>query len=153
MLGVHMNYDLWIKILIVVGLATGALASCAGGYGTKVGFQQKTILHSGYGKGDIFKAAEEALQEVGLVRHSDFQAGTILGDIPPYTVKAFIKPGTSWLVLEGREEEHGAWKRDQAKGEWFLSLDGKLHYRVGAANLQDAVTLWSKAINRRIPAK
>jgi hypothetical protein len=145
--------DLIPVILIALLLAAASSASCAGGYGTKIGFQQKTILHTGYGKEEIFKAAEEALQEVGWVRHTDYQAGTILGDIPPYTVKAFIKPGTSWLVLEGREEDHGAWRRDQTKGEWFISLDGRLHYRAGAATLQDAVTLWSRAVNRRIPAK
>ena len=143
----------YLILLIVLSLAAGAMISCAGGYGTKIGFQQKTILHSGYGREEIFKATEEGLQEVGWVRQADSQAGTISGDIPPYTVKALIKPGTSWLVLEGREEEHGAWKRDQAKKEWFISLDGKIHYRVGAATLQDAVSLWSKAINRRIPAK
>ncbi|MFH1037303.1 MAG: hypothetical protein V1789_01350 [PVC group bacterium] len=139
-------------IIAVLAALVMVAGGCSVGYGTKVGSAVKSISHSGYSYDQIFDAAEAALDELGVVTAADRTTGIIEGQIPPYRVKAILEEGSSWLKLEGVEEEEGAWKRGTGKGEWFLSmLDGTFRYRQGAETLQEAVDDWSKAINRRIP--
>ena len=146
----------FLSQIIFIGLCVllvFVLLSCVGGYGTKIGYQKKSIKHSGYSYVEIFNASLDALKEVGIVRSSDKKSGVIEGEIPPYTVKATCKVDSAWLKLEGMEEEHGAWKRDKSKGEWFISIDGRAYYRRGASTIKDALYMWSHNINKRIPAK
>ncbi len=139
-------------IMAVRAALVMAVAGCSVGYGTKIGSTVKSINHSGYTYDQIFDGAEAALDELGVVTAANRVTGVIEGEIPPYRVKAILEKGSSWLKLEGIEEEQGAWKRGTGKGEWSLSmLDGTFRYRQGAATLQEAVDDWSHAINRRIP--
>ena len=135
----------------IVAVLLGLLIACQTGYGLKVGYQRKSIKHTGYTSDQIFDAAQATLAKLGRVTYNNRKEGVIKGEIPPYTVEATVTRGSSWLKLVGREEEHGVWKRDKAKGEWFLSIDGKFYYSVGAATLKDALKEWSHAINLRIP--
>jgi len=135
-------------LLIFVLIVT----ACSVGYGTKIGSSTKSINHSGYSYDQIFDAARAALDDLGMVTSEDRTTGIIEGEIPPYRVKAVCSPDSSWLKLEGIEEDEGAWKRGAGEGKWFLSLiDGTFRYRQGAETLKEAVKAWSKAINRRIP--
>jgi hypothetical protein len=131
--------------------AAAILSGCQAGYGMKVGYQRKMIRHTGYTADQIYNAARASLDKLGRVTSADEQTGIIKGEIPPYAVQATVSQGSPWLKLEGREEEHGAWKRDESKGEWFLSIDGRLYYSVGAATMKDALKKWSHDINLRIP--
>lgn len=150
-----MQRERFRKPMIILGTSCLALivAACSVGYGTRIGYQKKTIQHKGCTTQEIFEATLSALEEVGIVRSSDMQQGVIAGDIPPYSVNAVVASGSEWLKLEGRELEKGTWKRDATKGEWFLSIDCDLYYRRGAETIQDALRQWSRAINKRIPAR
>lgn len=136
------------KGLILAALLAGG---CAGGYGTKIGSYTRRINQSGYTYEQIFSASRQALDELGAVTNADMKTGVIEGQIPPFRMRATCERDSTWLKLEGIEEEHGAWQRGTGKGEWFLSVDGTLRYRQGAETLEEAVKAWSKAINRKIP--
>jgi len=142
---------LHLCILILVILLCSV--ACSVGYGIKVGYQKKMVRHTGYSAEEIFDASRDALQTVGIVRSEDKKTGVITGTIPPYQVTATITDGSPWLKLEGRENERGLWKRDKTKGEWFLSIDGTLYYRIGAETIKDALKTWSHEINMRIPGR
>ena len=139
-------------LLLCSAISVLLLAGCAAGTGMRWGTQTKSIHHSGYSYDQIFDAAEQALDRLGIVTSADKSTGIIEGQIPPYRVKAICERGSSWLKLEGIEKEQGAWKQGAGEGEWSLSLiDGTLRYRQGAETLKEAVDTWSKAINRLIP--
>jgi len=137
-----------LALLLICG---GLACTTTGGYTVKVGRNVDATTHEGYVHSQVFSAAMESLRELGVVLRSSRDKAIIIGQIPPFKVKALLHKDTSWIRIEGMGLDRGRWRRDSSKREWVLSLDGKVFHRKGVVTQVDAVKAWSASISRLLP--
>lgn len=146
-----MKSTVHIVSLALLLFCGGLACTTTGGYTVKVGHNVDATTHEGYVHSQVFSAAMDSLRELGVVVRSSRDKGIIVGQIPPFKVKALLHKDTPWIRIEGMGLHRGGWVRDSGKREWVLSLDGKVFHRKGVVTEVDAVKAWSAAISRLLP--
>jgi len=109
------------------------------------------MAHEGYSYDEVFTAARDALNELGITLRSSRDRGLIVGQIPPFKVKAIFEPGSAELELKGIELDRNCWTRDSLKREWVHACEGEKLRRKGVNTLDGAIALWTNAVRRRVP--
>lgn len=144
------NYYSTLLISIISILAIILLNQCAGavGYGTKIGKVSESVLYKGYSPEKIYNAAIKALNDVGIVLSQNKDTLTIVGQVPPFRVKATCSKSSSWITFIAVEKEKGRWVRTAASDNWTLTMDGKMIYRKGVESPDDAIEDWGDVLDR-----
>lgn len=136
--------------LIALPLLAMSLTGCISG-GLNLRNTTETIAHQGHSYDQAFTAAREALNELGITLKSSRDRGLIVGQIPPFKVKAVFEQASGELRLEGVELDRNCWSRDSHKREWVHACEGLELRRKGVNTLDGAIALWTTAVRRRVP--
>lgn len=138
------------SLFLSLPLFAVSLTGCLGG-GLTLRNTSETVVHKGYSYDQVFTAAREALNEHGITILSSRDQRLIVGQIPPFKVKAIFEPDSGELHLEGVELDRNCWTRDSLKREWVHACEGEKLRRKGVNTLDGAIALWTDALRRRVP--
>ncbi len=132
-----------------MSLLAASLGGCGAG-GMTLRKTADTVEHQGVSYDQAFSAARNALDELGITLRSSRDRGLIVGQIPPFKVRAMIQPGSGEVRLQGVELDRNCWDRDSLKREWVRACEGKQVRRKGVDTLDGAIALWTQAVRSRM---
>ncbi len=136
--------------LLVFSLTLLGAGGCVTGGGLTLRNTSDTLEHQGASYSEMFSATRDALDELGITLRSSRDQRLIVGQIPPFKVKAVFEPESSEVHLEAVELDRNCWDRDSLAREWVRACEGNKVRRKGVNTMDIAITQWTEAVRARI---